>query len=500
MSEEAEPLLRLQGVTIARLGTPVGLPRLDWTVHRGEVWAITGPTGSGKSTLLEGLLGRQRILEGTLERGFIDRLRAAGRAIGLSSEVMTLVSFKEESWLFSYQRHYYQQRFHWVEPHDELLLGQFLRSGTKADAAAVEAAAERVGLAGRLEQSLITLSNGQIRRARLARALLTKPEMLLLDDPFMGLDASGRAEIGGLLQGLLADGLPMILVLRPEQIPDWVTHVLWLEHPVRTSAHRPPPTQTEISSHVAWQTGVPESHATPVVELTNVSVTTAGKPILRDITWTAREGERWTILGSNGSGKSTLLSLLYADHPAAYGNSIRLFGRQRGTGESIWQVKAKIGFVSPELHLYFHEPLTAAETVATGFFDVLVYRPTNESQRAEMRHLFEQFGCLDLWDRRFSQLATGEQRLVLLMRALVKRPPLVILDEPFQGLDGTSIERVRNWLDRDLRPNQTLLFTSHYAQEMPTSIDRMLRLDQGRVVEVSSVGTGATTGLAGSAG
>ena len=182
------------------------------------------------------------------------------------------------------------------------------------------------------------------------------------------------------------------------------------------------------------------------------------------------------------SGKSTLLSLSRGDHPQAYSNDVSLFGRRRGTGESIWDIKRRVGFVSPELHLYFSEPLTAAETAATGFHDVLVRRPTTLEQETTVEKLFDEFGIASLRDRLFSRLSTGEQRLVLLIRALVKAPPLLILDEPFQGFDEELIERARDWLDTRARSDQTLLFVSHYPAEIPQTVTQWLRLENGRRV------------------
>jgi molybdate transport system ATP-binding protein len=226
------------------------------------------------------------------------------------------------------------------------------------------------------------------------------------------------------------------------------------------------------------------SDSEPVIELHHVTVTYDNHPILDDISWTVRAGERWAVVGPNGSGKTTLLSLVCGDHPQAYSNDVRLFGQRRGTGESIWDVKRRIGLVSPELHLYFTEPLTATETAATGFFDVLARRRTTPDQDATLRELLAEFGIAALAERPFARLSTGEQRLVLLVRALVKRPPLLILDEPFQGLDEQVIERTRDWLDEKLWPEQTLVFVSHYEEEIPRTVGRRLRLDGGRVVEV----------------
>jgi molybdate transport system ATP-binding protein len=200
------------------------------------------------------------------------------------------------------------------------------------------------------------------------------------------------------------------------------------------------------------------------------------------VSWTVQRGERWAVLGPNGSGKTTLLSLLCGDHPQAYSNDIHLFGRRRGTGETIWDVKRNVGLLSPEFHLYFTEPLTAARTAATGFFDTLADRPTTPEQNDRVAELFAAFGIEHLADRAFKTLSTGEQRLVLLARALVKRPPLLILDEPFQGMDPTATERCRDYLDRELGSDQTLLFVTHEPSELPRSVSQTLRLDRGRVV------------------
>ena len=192
------------------------------------------------------------------------------------------------------------------------------------------------------------------------------------------------------------------------------------------------------------------------------------------------------MCSSDLSGKTTLLSLLCGDHPQAYANDVRLFGRRRGTGETIWDVKRNVGLLSPEFHLYFTEPLTAGRTVATGFFDTLADRPTTAEQNDRVRELLAAFGIAHLATRAFKCLSTGEQRLVLLARALVKRPPLLILDEPFQGMDATATARCRDWLDRELGEDQTLLFVTHEPGELPRSVSKTLRLERGKVVAVTA--------------
>jgi molybdate transport system ATP-binding protein len=208
----------------------VALRNFSWTAHEGETWAIIGPTGSGKTTLAEVLLGRHHVASGTVRWPLVERLRAARRPVAWPSEVIRHVTFREESHLFSYSRHYYQQRFNFIEPQDDLTLAEFLRSGPGAADEQLGAAAAQLGIGDLLGLSLIKLSNGQTRRAQIARALLSKPELLILDDPLLGLDTRGRDEVIAIVGELVVrQGTRVLLITRPHAIPEWVTHVLELD-------------------------------------------------------------------------------------------------------------------------------------------------------------------------------------------------------------------------------------------------------------------------------
>jgi molybdate transport system ATP-binding protein len=487
-SDATPPILfRLDRATVVRPTGETVFDGLSWTVREDETWAIVGPVGSGKTALTDVLTGRLRVEAGTLEWPLVGRLRAAGRPIAWPAEIVGRVGFKEESHLFSYGRHYYQQRFNFIEPADDLTLDEFLRSGTLATDETIIRVMARLGLADLRSLSFIKLSNGQTRRARIARALLSHPEILIVDEPFVGLDADGRREVRSLLQKLAADGTRLILIASPDAIPDGVSHVLELTE--RRVTFRGPRPEFQPQGHAIIQSLAHSAirHAAPtepVVELRNVNVTYGRTQILRDVSWTARTGERWAVLGPNGSGKTTLLSLICGDHPQAYANDVSVFGRRRGSGESIWDVKQRIGLVSPEMHLYFSEPLTAERAAATGFFDVLVARPTTPEQDAAVRELFAYFGIADLAQRPFGRLSAGQQRIVLLIRSLVKDPPLLILDEPFQMLDMVTADKARNWIDQKLAANRTVLFVTHNEAELPRTVTRRLRLSRGTVVEV----------------
>jgi molybdate transport system ATP-binding protein len=479
-------LFRLDRATVVRPTGEQAFEDLSWTVREGETWSIVGPVGSGKTALTDVLVGRLRVESGILEWPLVDRLRTGGRPIAWPAEIVARVGFKEESRLFSYGRHYYQQRFNFIEPADDLTLDEFLHGGTQIDDETIARVTARLDIADLRGLSFIKLSNGQTRRARIARALVSHPEILIVDEPFVGLDADGRREVQSLLQQLAAEGTRLIIITAPDAIPEWVTHVLQLVDRrlifsgPRTD-YRP---RNEIAASKAIDAAVRSSSLTePVVELRHVNVSYGGTPILQDVSWTVRAGERWAVLGPNGSGKTTLLSLICGDHPQAYANDVTVFSRRRGSGESIWDLKRRIGLVSPEMHLYFSEPLSAERAAATGFFDVLVSRPTTPDQEARVRELFDYFRISDLAARLFGQLSTGQQRVVLLIRALVKDPPLLILDEPFQTLDAATAERARNWIDQRLPSERTVLFVTHHEAELPRTVTRRLRLSHGAVVE-----------------
>jgi molybdate transport system ATP-binding protein len=214
----------------------------------------------------------------------------------------------------------------------------------------------------------------------------------------------------------------------------------------------------------------------------NVMVKYDEKIALQEINWTVKKGEKWALLGPNGSGKSTILSLINADHPQAYANQILLFDKIRGSGESIWDIKRRIGFVSPELHLYFRQHMPCWEVAATGYFDTLYLNmKITESQKDTIRHHFEFFNISHLLQHSFQAVSTGQQRLILLIRSLIKQPELIIWDEPYQALDEQNIvlsAKLLQWYCRDFT---TLLFVSHYSHEIPAFVDNYLMLDKGKI-------------------
>ncbi|MGH2647015.1 MAG: ABC transporter ATP-binding protein, partial [Ginsengibacter sp.] len=215
----------------------------------------------------------------------------------------------------------------------------------------------------------------------------------------------------------------------------------------------------------------------------DTNVTYNNRKILDHINWEVNKGECWSVSGHNGSGKSTLLSLITGDNPQAFANEIYLFDRKKGSGESIWDIKQKIGYVSPELHHYFESSCSCFEVVASGLFDTIgLFKVLSEKQKLIVTEWMSLLQIENFGKKLFKQLSNGEQRLVLLARALVKNPPLLILDEPCQGLD---IE-VSAWFialinDICVRMKKTLVYVSHYEEEIPPCVAYTLKLEQGKI-------------------
>jgi molybdate transport system ATP-binding protein len=476
----SEPLFSLTRLTIKRGLVPV-LTNLSLTISRSECWAIVGPVGSGKTTLLQVLAGQ---LVSTREQ-----LPIRTPAV--------LVSFREESHQFSYTRHFYQQRYQATMSDSQdgqaaLTLRQYLAPTGAVQQETTTALIQRMGIEPLLDVEFLKLSNGQTRKARIAKALLQRPDMLLLDNPFVGLDAHFRKELTGWLSELVEGGQPLTLVTEANQIPEFVTHVLALDNGRAT--YLGPVTGFALAPATLPNQAVPTLHTPPqaadfaeAFRLTNVTVKYDQKKLLDSVNWTVRSGERWVLYGHNGAGKSVLLSMLYGDHPQAYANQVKVFDHQRGKpGTSIWDVKRRIGFVSPELHLYFPRHLTARQVGLTGLTDTLVVpaRPSIDALR-DLDALLTYFGISHLADRPFGTLSSGEQRLTLLIRALVKNPPMLILDEPFQALDAQRAEQARQLLDK--LPGKTIVFVTHELAELPTSVNRRMDIQAGRLFEPDSV-------------
>lgn len=464
----------------------------------GEQIAITGPNGGGKTMLVDILRGRHNL---QIPQPYYDFSPSSKPYF---SDNIRYIAFRD-SYGSVDQTYFLQQRWESQEMDPEMpTVGQLLDRAYLAEG---EDTPERDSLRQQLydifqmrpllDKPIILLSSGELRKYVITRTLFAEARLLIIDNPFIGLDASTRDQLKMLLAAYVArTSTLMVLVLsKTDDIPDFITHVVEVND--RTVA--PKVTREEYLDNLQAVTlpsladdkrlsilqlpaRTDDYMAEEVVAMRQVTIRYGERTILKDLSWTVRNGERWALRGENGAGKTTLLSLICADNPQSYACDIALFGRQRGSGESIWDIKRHIGYVSPEMHRSYHRDLPAIRIVASGLKDTIgLYAVPTEEEYRQCRWWMEVFGIGELADRSFLQMSTGEQRLVLLARAFVKDPELLILDEPLHGLDDANRQMVKEIIDTFCqRPGKTLIMVTHYEEELPTCIDHTLFLKKNQ--------------------
>jgi len=427
-----------------------------------KITAIAGRNGSGKTL-------------------YVDQLRKQ-----LASDKVRYIAFTDSYGVNVDGQYYLQLRWNQHDiDHETPTVGELLQ---RAYLLAGEDTAERRKLRDQLyelfhmeeflDKYIITLSSGELRKFQLTKTLFADPKLLIMDNPFIGLDAETRDQLRDLLK-LLAEERDMDIMLvmsKTDDIPSFVSEVKWMGTQEPVPPHVLSPSQQEAILSLPYTDN--DYDCQHVIDMKNVSIRYGERTILKDLNWTVRNGERWALSGQNGSGKSTLLSLVCADNPQSYACDITLFDRPRGSGESIWDIKKHIGYVSPEMHRSYKRNLPAIRIVASGLMDSIgLYAVPNPQDYDKCRWWLDMFGIGDLADKPFLQLSSGEQRLVLLARAFVKDPQLLILDEPLHGLDLWNRRLTKDIIETFCqRRGKTLIMVTHYQVELPNVITNNLFL------------------------
>ncbi|PID57415.1 hypothetical protein CSB45_07795 [candidate division KSB3 bacterium] len=515
LSPVDEPLITVHKITI-RIADHLSFHSTDWKIQKGQHWGIIGATGSGKSTLADALCRKVPLVQGRIQY-FFSKDRQHGRSYLKPGEILR-VSAEAHKALLCRHAAYHQARWQSFEGQDapvvsELLTGKSIEHRSPFEVTPLrrpealyqqrrDNAVKLLGIEYLLARKIIHLSHGEARKVMIARALMQSPELLILDDPFSGLDTASRSLLREAIEELFTyNGLHILLLTsRSDEILEGLTHLLCVKDcRVMAQGERASIPKTDFlrSMTAPPQSSFPEPEFNfpslpqkprsqldgPLVEMKKVSVHYGQIEVLHHIDWTMNSDEHWAVLGHNGAGKSTLLSLILGDNPQAYANDLKILGIQRGSGESIWDLKRQIGWLSPELLIYYHGHTTCYAVVCSGFHDsVGLYRHPTSDQRAAADTWISVLGLERIRTRPLSAVSAGEQRMVLLARALVKDPRLVVLDEPCQGLDAGHRTQILTLLDRLCGQGAfNIMYVTHHVTDMPDAVSHVLVLKQGRV-------------------
>ncbi|GEN28617.1 molybdate ABC transporter ATP-binding protein ModF [Halovibrio variabilis] len=469
------------------------LSEIDWTIEPHQHWVITGTNGSGKSALAAALAG-----VGNIEAGSVQ---------GLPQNV-GLVSFEAQAELIAKEL-----------KKDDADIMDVISLGTPVsemifeqcqDPELASELVEKFGLTTLLDRAFRKLSTGETRKVMLIRALASKPDLLILDEPFDGLDVDTLAMLQAHLASI-TDTVPMVMVLnRFDEMPDFITHIAYLNKErleknrgdkKRGDSGRLAFTvdrEDEAAFNELYQLlhlkttdlSLPEADpaaklpaldpSQPLVKLTQATIQYGDTVIVDKLDWTIEHGQHWQLSGPNGSGKTCVLSLITGDHPQCYTNDIFVFGFQRGNGESIWQIKQFIGYVSTALQWEYRVSTSCKNVIISGFHDSIgVYTKSTDQQKKIADQWLELLGMQERADQPFNKLSYGDQRLLLIARAMVKHPPLLILDEPCLGLDDMNRQLVLALIEKICAGKETtVLYVNHHTEDKIKEIDNHLALEK----------------------
>jgi len=528
-------LLVLDDITM-RWNERTAFARTRWTWRRGEQWAVLGPNNSGKSLLALALCGKAPLRRGEIHYHF-DNPGEMQRRDAVPEQSIALLSPEIQRELATGESSFYQSRWHSGISEGRRTVAQFLSRASVEDINRFQVDAPEgdprrfhenrrrfsrwLGIEPLFRRRLAVLSNGEQRRVLLVHTLLRSPRLLILDDPFGGLDQATRARLKMVIHRLMRAGLPVLVITnRPDELPPQTTHLVLvrnhriiaqgarravLRHPLArelaatlSSSSLGAAKRSETGSLSSSTARAMKAQSAPLVELNHVTLRLGNQRILDDVTWAMRRGENWALIGPNGSGKTTLLSLIQGDNPQAYALDLRLFGLRPETTQTLWHMRRQIGWLSPELHLHYPAGWSCLDVVCSGFFNTVgLYEPCNSRQRTVARGWLRQFGLAGHAESSFGELSLGDQRLVLLARAVVKKPKLLVLDEPCQGLDAAHRHSILATVDKAVRQTHAgLIFVTHHAKEMPACITHVLELKAGciRNCRKKRVGSGRRRG------
>ena len=519
---QQKPLITIQNCRIENSRKTI-VPTVTWTMNAGENWLVIGPNGGGKADFLNALAGACGVKfspnEGT-------EVSLFSNTFGTSTEI---VSLERAARLIQEERD--NDESDYIEDGVDIgrtarmfiaqALWDDIKKGKPLPQQAYELDSrpeiELTGIQKILDRGLKYLSTGEIRRTLLARALISGKQLLILSDPFAGLDAQSRKIIFDFIESELTGALrqaqgPLGLILGMErwsEIPDTITHVLEFSNKEisfcgargeyekvmhqRETLRQAQGSQTFVlpdngivvpALRQAQESQNSSELDAPLVQMTNVNVAWGDNHVLRDLSWTVNKGEHWLIQGPNGSGKTTLLELITGDNMQVFCNDVKLFGKKRGSGETIWDIKKQLGIVSYRLHVEYRMlgGTSLLNVIISGFRDSIgLYEAAKDTEIALAKKWLAFGGFSGRENESFGNLSYGEQRAILILRSAVKTPALLILDEPCHGLDEQFRSKILHLMELiGEGGTTTMLHVTHDPTEILACEKNVLQLCPGQ--------------------
>ena len=509
-----QPLITLDKISV-RLYDTLYLQNITWQIKTNEQWAIVGPNGSGKTTLAKALFGGVPVVRGSVTHHLPptngDTPFSGKHSIGYVSPELFRELFEREELEAGFRD--FSGKVHEITTARDVMIRGLKKSDCPAEEVEdrLHRLVDKMGIGSVLDRDICGLSTGELCKVLIARSLMNDPELLILDEPFNGLDASSRKVLAENLDRLIWSGVNIILIThRFEEILPRMNHILYVkngeiravgnkEDVLRFAAgknggqnereHLLPVGRTVSQTHEKDVGGKFEKLSSKqgdlLIDMRDVTVRYDNTVVLSAFNWRMKDGENWAILGENGAGKSTVLKVILGDNLQSYSNDVTIFGRKKGDGVSIWEIKKQIGVVSTEFQAKYRKDVPAFDVVCSGFHDSIgLYRSCSGDQKETAMQWMKTLGIEELRNNSFERLSYGQRKLTLIARAMVKAPLLLFLDEPCDGLDRVNrnkILEIIEYIGRHTRTN--LVYVTHHEDEMLPCITHSLTLRAGKIIE-----------------